>query len=537
MQKNVSKRLVIGFYTFILAVSAFNVLVFLSMRPFWFFIDRDTKTPLHSRFPFSYLILTLYFVFFICALIFFILNINKQKSFIKRPHITSIVIPTLFTFLFSVFNLYIYSRMEGDQYLVNNYLHSINPYILILGLILILIFFNPKLKISVIPMFYYTAIFIAVLVLILNITDFGKVKITSGPNVQALDNNKIAILWTTNKNSTEFVEYGTDKEHLKRAFNSTDGLISANTKVHKVILPLKKQGSIIYRVISTKINHYYQNNVDYGNTASSTFKKYTDISTRNNISFYILDDIHENTNIYKKFLSKDDYDFVVLNGDMLNTVDSTSDITLKMLKPLSQYINGEKPFYISRGNHETRGGASRDLLNYLALPNNHFYYTFSAGPVFGIVLDSAEDKLDTDKEYSGLADFKSYRQEETNWLQGVYNSKLYATAKYKLAFVHIPLNMDDNNIMGSYLKTYQSNWRDLLNKIKVDAVISGHTHVPAIIQPNNRSFNFPTFIGGGPTDNEKKYIAIKIEATLSNMKIYFVGFDGSSKEVYNITRR
>jgi hypothetical protein len=76
----------------------------------------------------------------------------------------------------------------------------------------------------------------------------------------------------------------------------------------------------------------------------------------------------------------------------------------------------------------------------------------------------------------------------------------------------------------------------LLNNIKVDAVISGHTHIPAIIKPDNKEFNFPTFIGGGPTDNEKKYIAIKVEVTSSNMKIYFVGFNGSSKEVYNLSK-
>lgn len=536
MKKNVSKRLILSFYAFIFIVSAFNILVYLSMRPFWYFINRDTSTPLYPKLPFSTLVFTLYVVFLAYSLILFIVFINKQKSLIKRPSTANVIIPLILGVLLSAFNIYIYTQMGGDQYLVSSYLRSASPYVLILLLLFILIFFNPKFKISQIPIFYYSAILATFVILLLNITDFGKVKITSGPNIQALDNNSIAILWTTNENSTSYVEYGPDKEHLKRAFMSIDGLVDANTKIHKVLIPLEHHSSIIYRVVSTKINRYYQNNVDYGNIAESDFKKYIDYTLKDKLVFYILNDVHENKNIYKKFLSKNDYDFVVLNGDAVNTLDSTSDIIDKILKPLSIFNNGEKPFYFVRGNHEPRGGAARSLPNYLALPNNHYYYTFNSGPVFGIVLDSGEDKLDDDKEYSGLADFKNYRMEETKWLQSIYESNVYKNSKYKIAFVHIPLNADDNNIAGSYLKTYQKEWRELLNKIKINAVFSGHTHVPVIIKPDYKEFNFPIIIGGGPTDNEKEYIAIRTEITPKEMKVFFVNFDGSVKEVYNILK-
>ncbi|MCJ7687759.1 MAG: metallophosphoesterase, partial [Clostridiaceae bacterium] len=228
-----------------------------------------------------------------------------------------------------------------------------------------------------------------------------------------------------------------------------------------------------------------------------------------------------------------DYDFVVLNGYTVNTLDSTTDIVSKFSKPLSIATNGEKPFYFVRGNHEPRGGVARDLPNYLALPNNHYYYTFSFGPIFAVVLDSGEDKLDTDNEYSGLADFENYRKLQTKWLHDIYESDEYKNAKYKISFVHIPLNIDSNTGVTS-LEPYQVNWRDLLNKMKIDVVFSGHTHVPTVIEPDNSEFTFPTIIGGGPTDNKGKYVAIKTEVSESEMKIFFVSYDGVSTEVYSV---
>ena len=535
MEKKFSKPAIISFFTSILTLSAFNILVYLSMRPFWYFIDSDVKIPFFAKLPFTILLFSFYAGYFIYSLILFIVLTNKHKKF-NPLAAANIVIPVIIGVLLSVITIYLFTRMEGSQYLVTSYLKSPTPYLFIIMMFFILIFFSPTLKISHVPIFYYSSIIVAIILIGLKVMDFGKVNITSGPNIQFIDNNSIAILWTTDKNSTSFVEYGPDKDHLKRAFMSTNGLIDANTKYHKVVINSSEHSSIVYKIISTKINHSFQNNVVYGNTIQSDFKEYDDSRLKDKLVFYTLNDVHENKNIYKNFLSKDDYDFVVLNGDMVNTLGSTSDIVNKILKPLSTATNGEKPFYFVSGNHEPRGGAARDFPNYLALPGNHYYYTFSFGPIFAVVLDSGEDKPDTHKEYSGLADFEDYRQVQTKWLQTIYESDAYKNAKYKIAFVHIPLNSDDNNTEASYLKTYQKEWSDLLNKMKIDAVFSGHTHVPTLIKPDDKEFTFPTIIGGGPTENQNKYVAIRTEVTESEMKIFFVNFDGTFTEVYTMPK-
>ncbi|HEY5561603.1 MAG TPA: metallophosphoesterase [Clostridiaceae bacterium] len=536
MDRKFSKPLIISFFTSTLTLSAFNILIYLSMRPFWYYIDRDVKTPFYSNLPFTTLLFSLYTIYFIYSLLLFIVLINKHKRFINPISTINIVMPIILGLLLSAFNIYLFTRMEDSQYLVTSYLISPTPYILIIMLFFILVVSSPTLKIIQIPIFYYSTIVVATILILLKVMDFGNVIISSGPNVQIVDSNNIAILWTTDKNSTSYVEYGPDKDHLKKVFMSTNGIIDANTKYHKVVIDAPPNSSIVYRISSTKISHSYQNNVNYGNTVVSSFKNYSDSSLKDNLVFYTLSDIHENKNIYSKFLSKKDYDFVVLNGDSVNTIDSTTDIVSKILEPLSLATNGEKPFYFVDGNHEPRGGAARDLPNYLALPNNHYYYTFSFGPIFAVVLDSGEDKLDSDKEYSGLSDFENYRQLQTKWLQGIYESDAYKNAKYKIGFVHIPLNADDTTTGTDPLKAYQKAWRDLLNEMKLDVVFSGHTHVPAVIKPDGKEFTFPTILSGGEPENQNKYVAIRTEVTDTEMKISFVSFEGTTTEVYTIAK-
>jgi predicted phosphodiesterase len=367
--------------------------------------------------------------------------------------------------------------------------------------------------------------------------DLGPVTITSGPCIQLVDNSSIAVVWTTNKKSTGYVEYGTDENNLEKLYSSKDGVIDANTTVHRIIIPLEGRKNLVYRVGSTRIINYFQNSVDYGNTAVSTLKKFTDYRSSDSIAFYVLSDIHENTGIYKDFLSGGDYDFVVLDGDAVNSLDSPDTALNNILKPISEYTDGSKPFYLVRGNHETRGSYLRNLPDYLALPGDSFYYSFSFGPVYAAVLDSGEDKLDSHEEYAGLADFRTYRDNETKWLESLKESEGYKNALYRIAFIHIPLNEYDGNGDAAYLGDYQQKWRSLLNDMKFDALFSGHTHSPEVIGADGARFGFSTFIGGGEYGKKEGYAAVRVEVSKDGMKIYYIGRDGSILNQYEIKTR
>jgi Predicted phosphohydrolases len=382
--------------------------------------------------------------------------------------------------------------------------------------------------------FRYVSAFIIVLSLVLYLVDYGKVKITSGPCIQITDGSNIEVIWTTNKKSTGFVEYGPDEKNIARVYSSEKGIIDANTTVHRVVVPVSGQSKIVYRVGSTKINNYFQNNVEYGNTVISKFREYVDNSSKDKVTFYILNDIHEDSNVFKRFLSGNDYDFVVLNGDAVNSVDNDDVIVSKILKPLSLYTNGTKPFYFVRGNHETRGAKLRDLPQYISLPDNRYYYTFKFGPVSAVVLDSGEDKVDSHEEYSGLSDFKAYRENETKWIETLSQNGVLKNGQYEIAFVHIPLNSYETEKSPYFAKDYQQRWVELLNNMKIDAVFSGHTHEPAVIDKDGVKYSFPTFIGGGEYGAEKDYAAVRVEASKDAMKVYYIKYNGEIAGQYEI---
>lgn len=151
------------------------------------------------------------------------------------------------------------------------------------------------------------------------------------------------------------------------------------------------------------------------------------------------------------------------------------------------------------------------------------------------VLDSAEDKPDSDEEYSGLADFEDYLGNETAWLQELSQSEEYKASKYKIAFTHIPLNSFDELDKTSYLRVCQQKWSQLLNSMKIEAVFSGHTHVPQVIEPDKAGLDFETFIGGGDPVDEKSYIAVKVEVTKECMNVYYINTAGAVVNKYVVS--
>lgn len=537
-----SKRFISVFYSITTLISFIDAAVYLSLRSIWFFINQALKGASGADLPWGSLFFLLFCASFLYSCILLVKSlkggnagISKQTASWGHPKRIHLVLPVILLLLFTAIDVFLYLQLGNGQNIVPTTLLAGLPWFLLIAATLFITIVYPDLKISHSKAFKYTVAGLSVLVTVLLLSNFGEVRITSGPVIQLLDDTKLSVVWTTNKNSTAYVEYGPDEENLRRVASSQYGIYNANTTVHKVILPVNETSEFIYRVGSTKINHYFQNSVEYGNTAVSSFKKYRDYRQKDRVNFYILNDIHENLNLYNKLLKDKEYDFIVLNGDMINSADSRKVIETKLLKPIGEQTEGTKPFYPVRGNHETRGANSRDLMNYMTLPQNNFFYTFKAGPIFAIVLDSAEDKPDSHEEYSGLADFEKYLEEETEWLKTLEQSDSYKDAKYKVAFVHIPLNDFDELEDTSYLKNVQRKWSELLNKMGIDAVFSGHSHSSQVIKPDYKRFNFPIFIGGGNSMEEKNFTAIRVEDTGDSMKVYYVNTAGDIVSEYEIS--
>lgn len=527
------KRNRVIFSSLMVMVAFFNTEVYWSMRSIWFFINKTLGSLFGIDRFWSLCIWVLLLAFTTYTIALLMICVKKSRD--KRSKKINLILPVILGIVFTRFNLYIYNMLGPDKHIVARNLMISLPKLLMVGLILFFILFFPRIKMSKNPKIRYLMAGLFLVIAVMYIFNFGKVKITSGPYFQYIDDNNYAVMWTTNKESTGWVEYGHNEEQLTKKTSSDLGLVDANSTVHKVILPVT-QTDTLFRVGSTKIKGHYQTNMGYGNTVYSDFIKYEDNKNQEDLTFYVLSDIHERKEIYKKFLAKDNYDFLVLNGDVLSSVDSDNIIINEMLKPLTLYTDGFKPFYFVRGNHEPRGAAARELPNYLALPNGSYYYTFSYGTVFAVVLDSGEDKLDDHEEYGGLSDFEEYRRVETEWLKEVVQSEDYKSAKYKIAFTHIPLNSYGTLEDNSPLKTCEKEWIELLNSMEIDAVFSGHTHISELIEAEGDLYQFPMFIGGGNTGDGESYVGIKVEVKGDQMKALFVNEEGEVMREYEINK-
>ena len=171
---------------------------------------------------------------------------------------------------------------------------------------------------------------------------------------------------------------------------------------------------------------------------------------------------------------------------------------------------------VSRGNHETRGKFARLLAAYFYNRESKFYFSFQQGPVYAIVLDSGEDKVDDAKEYYGLVDFDKYRLQQAEWLKKEVQKKAYRKAKYKVVFSHIPFYYSGDWHGPMHC---QQVFGPILNKAKVDLLISGHTHKYGIHPRVEGQHNYPIVIGGGPKEGARTIIRVKADETALTLEM------------------
>ena len=214
---------------------------------------------------------------------------------------------------------------------------------------------------------------------------------------------------------------------------------------------------------------------------------------KDRIHFAILNDIHEDTEKYVDLFHQIDsasLDFMVLNGDMTNNMDRMEQLYNGYLNQTSKLYARSIPFYMVRGNHETRGRMQNNFIEQFPNTTGQPYYTFNSGPVFFVVLDGGEDKPDSDIEYCDLADFDNYRTLEAEWLRGVVNSPEYKNATYRVVLIHIPPVGREWHGLGEIRRKFLP----ILNKANVDVMFSGHIHRHALYTPGEEGVAFPIVV-------------------------------------------
>ena len=206
-------------------------------------------------------------------------------------------------------------------------------------------------------------------------------------------------------------------------------------------------------------------------------------------------------------------DLLVLNGDVISHSGAAENFDA-FYSISSAVTKGEIPIVFSRGNHDTRGIYAESIEDYSPTDGGRSYFTFRLGPLWGIVLDFAEDKPDDHPEYGNTICAHAFRKEETAFLEAVTeNGKEHFDAKgirLRIVISHAPFtkrcappfNIEED--IAAY-------WAKLLReRVSFDLMLAGHTHTLDISLPGSELDAFgqpcPLVIGSKPDVKQNTFI-------------------------------
>ncbi|MFD1632089.1 metallophosphoesterase [Pseudopedobacter beijingensis] len=357
-------------------------------------------------------------------------------------------------------------------------------------------------------------------------------KFLTKPYLQNPLPGEITIRFITNKPTYSWVEYGTDEQlgHKAEAFKL--GLVEANSRIYSIALKNLEPGKrYYYKVFSKDFKKYDPYKIVYGETIETDIYNFTapDIE-KDDFSMLVMNDIHDRPKSIGHLIKLNGsrpYDLVFFNGDMFNYQTDETQILKNMIEPCTEAFASRIPFMYVRGNHETRGKFARNLADYFENKEKRQYFSFRRGQAFFICLDTGEDKIDDHKEYSGLAAFDAYREEQAVWLTNELKSKAFKKAKYKIVLMHIPhYNSKEAHGMLHCRKLFG----ELLNKHKIDLMLCGHTHRHGLYTAKKGQHDYPMIIGGGPKEGERTLIRLEVNST----KLMVQVLDDKGTQLYNL---
>ena len=349
------------------------------------------------------------------------------------------------------------------------------------------------------------------------------------------------ICWSTSTTTAGFVEIGG-----KQYYDSSAGALTCST-LHKVTIPRdildthKK-----YTITSYGVSH---NRAYYPIRTSTVSREYTfrPINFDDGIQIYNISDNHLYRTGPERAASYfgDKLDILIANGDHVNDVSEDWQIK-NMYRLIGNITGGSVPVILSRGNHEAGGSEVASLPQWYASRDNTFYYTVRVGNIAFIVLDIGNLDKDAYSVQKNVGDYNTYRQEEVEWLKGLYESGTLSdpSIKNRIVVCHVPFPLATKRYGGDTAK----DMLDYLNLMDIDIMLAGHSHKTVFYDSNSYAYsdteheglknaaNFPVILGSLRNDVNMKYETLfGYEFTGTSLEIkdggYTLSFTNSLHEV------
>jgi len=317
----------------------------------------------------------------------------------------------------------------------------------------------------------------------------GRITIKHGPYLQNLKETEVTIVWIVSRPSIGWVELAPDDDtnfyyqERPKYFNTTNGVKNTSV-VHTVKLTGLTPGTTYrYRIYSQEVLDHQSWEIIYGRVAATSVYGFRPLSFTTNdrnkpeTSFIMINDIHGRAEDIPPMMKVSNYentDLVIFNGDMLSQLRDEIGLFSGFMDASIDLFAKEKPMYYARGNHETRGSFATSFQHYFSPKEPHLYFLVRQGPVCFVILDTGEDKPDSDLEYSGITDYDNYRTEQAQWLAEAVKSRDYTEAKFRVVIAHMPPNPGRNLWHGQ--KEVLEKFVPVLNEANVDVMLCGHIH-------------------------------------------------------------
>lgn len=360
------------------------------------------------------------------------------------------------------------------------------------------------------------------------------IKIIYGPYLQAVTDTEATIVWVTDQKATSWVEVapvdGTNFYNVERPkfYQTYLGKRVFGTEHQVKITGLEPGKKYCYSVSSKEVLGMKHARVTYGHVVTARIygKKYPGFTTldpnKESSQFIVLNDIHAKQEKMEALLNTFEdkkTDMVFYNGDMVSHVPNVEILFDGFVNASVERFAKQVPFYLVRGNHETRGLFATSFLTYFPTPTGKTYFTLKHGDVFYIILDGGEDKPDSDLEYYETAVYDQYRREEAEWLKKVVETEECKNAKYRVVLMHMAPIGGKNMWHGP---RYSGEcFLPILNNANITVMLGGHTHRYSYTHnnPEQSAATFPILVNAHNT-------ALKANVNSNGIKIDVIDMSG-----------
>lgn len=222
-------------------------------------------------------------------------------------------------------------------------------------------------------------------------------------------------------------------------------------------------------------------------------------------------------------------DLLVLNGDITDKMVNAGQLEYPCILA-GRISGGSIPVIYTRGNHELRGEFAEFVQDYTPNRDGKLYYTVRLGPIWALVLDCGEDKVDELPVYGFAIDCARHRQEVLDYMKRVMDEGGFKApgVKYKLVISHVPFSSlvafrKEDELMRRRFMIY-GDWCKLLRtKLMPDLTLCGHLHQTQILRSN--FYPCPVIVGSRP-GGAQKFIGASIELKEKAAVVKFSDQDG-----------